>query len=50
MRFDPDDVGTQQGLNPALMYQGDVTLQRIVNAIKTSPSWTDGRNAIVIVG
>jgi hypothetical protein len=47
--FDPNDVGTQQGLNPALMYQGDVTLQRIVGAIKASPSWTDGRNAIVIV-
>jgi len=46
---DPNDVGTQQGLNPALMYQGDVTLQRIVGAIKASPSWTDGRNAIVIV-
>jgi hypothetical protein len=26
-----------------------VTLQRIVGAIKASPSWTDGRNAIVIV-
>jgi hypothetical protein len=46
---DPNDVGTLQGLNPALMYQGDVTLQRIVGAIKASPSWTDGRNAIVIV-
>jgi phosphatidylinositol-3-phosphatase len=31
------------------MYQGDATLQRIVGAIKASPSWTDGRNAIVIV-
>jgi hypothetical protein len=47
--FDPNDVGTLQGLNPALMYQGDVTLQRIVGAIKASPSWTEGRNAIVIV-
>jgi phosphatidylinositol-3-phosphatase len=46
---DPNDVGTQKGLNPALMYQGDVTLQRIVGGIKASPSWTDGRNAIVIV-
>jgi hypothetical protein len=46
---DPNDVGTQKGLNPALMYQGDVTLQRIVGAIKASPSWADGRNAIVIV-
>ncbi|HLG83731.1 MAG TPA: alkaline phosphatase family protein [Bradyrhizobium sp.] len=46
---DPSDVGTQKGLNPALMYQGDVTLQRIVGAIKASPVWKDGRNAIVIV-
>ncbi|CCE01303.1 Phosphoesterase precursor [Bradyrhizobium sp. STM 3809] len=47
--YDPNDVGTQTGLNPALMYQGDVTLERIVGAIKASPSWSDGRNAIVIV-
>ena len=47
--YDPSDVGTQKGLNPALMYQGDVTLQRIVGAIKASPSWNEGRNAIVIV-
>jgi hypothetical protein len=47
--FDPNDVGTQQGINPGLMYQGDVTLQRIVGAIKASPAWTEGRNAIVIV-
>lgn len=46
---DPSDVGTQKGLNPALMYQGDVTLERIVGAIKASPSWKEGRNAIVIV-
>jgi hypothetical protein len=47
--YDPADVGTQPGLNPALMYQGDVTLERIVGAIKASPAWHDGRNAIVIV-
>ncbi len=47
--YDASDVGTQQGLNPALMYQGDVALERIVGAIKASPSWNDGRNAIVIV-
>ena len=47
--FDPNDVGTQNGLNPALMYQGDATLQRIVGAIKASPTWNQGRNAIVIV-
>ena len=47
--YDPNDVGTVAGLNPALMYQGDLTLERLVRAIKTSPSWHDGRNAIVIV-
>jgi len=31
------------------MYQGDVTLQRIVGAIKASPAWGEGRNAIIIV-
>ena len=46
---DPNDVGSQKGLNPALMYQGDVTLERIVGAIKASPTWKEGRNAIVIV-
>jgi len=47
--FDPNDVGTLVGLNPALMYQGDVALERIVGAIKASPTWKQGRNAIVIV-
>lgn len=46
---DPNDVGTLQGLNPALMYQGDATLERLVLAIKSSPAWWTGRNAIVIV-
>ncbi|MBV8147165.1 MAG: phosphoesterase [Gammaproteobacteria bacterium] len=46
---DPNDVGTVQGLNPALMYQGDVALERIVTAIRSSPAWKEGRNAIVIV-
>jgi phosphatidylinositol-3-phosphatase len=47
--FDPSDVGNQAGLNPALIYLGDVTLQRIVTAIKASPAWSNGKNAIVIV-
>ncbi len=47
--YDPSDVGTLQGLNPALMYQGDAALERIVGAIKASPTWNEGRNAIVIV-
>jgi hypothetical protein len=47
--FDEDDNGTQSGLNQALIYQGDVTVNRIVTAIKGSPAWNRGNNAIVIV-
>jgi len=47
--FDPTDNGTQAGLNPALIIRGDVTVRRIVTAIKNSPVWHNGSNAIVIV-
>jgi hypothetical protein len=47
--FDPNDNGTQAGLNPALIYQGDVTVQRLVTAIHNSPAWQHGRNAIVLL-
>jgi phosphatidylinositol-3-phosphatase len=47
--FDPTDNGTQAGLNPALIYQGDVTVERLVNAIHQSPVWKGGRSAIVLV-
>ena len=47
--YDHEDNGTLTGLNPALMYQGDVALERIVGAIKQSPAWNRGTNAIVIV-
>jgi hypothetical protein len=52
--FDPgvtsgSTVGTQAGLNPGLIQQGDVTIQRLVESVKASPAWRDGRNAIVIV-
>lgn len=47
--FDPNDNGTQAGLNPALIYRGDVTVQRVVNAIHKSPVWREGRSAIVVV-
>jgi hypothetical protein len=47
--FDPNDNGTLVGLNPALMYIGDLTLRNIVNEIHKSPVWRDGRNAIVVV-
>jgi phosphatidylinositol-3-phosphatase len=47
--FDPNDNGTQQGLNPGLMYRGDVSLQTIVTAIHKSRVWDEGNTAIVIV-
>jgi hypothetical protein len=47
--YDPTDNGTLVGLNPALMYQGDETLQTLVTAIRKSDVWQRGNNAIVIV-
>jgi phosphatidylinositol-3-phosphatase len=41
--------GTQVGLNPGLSAQADVTMNKIVTAIKASPAWRDGHDAIVIV-
>jgi hypothetical protein len=47
--FDPTDNGQQAGLNPALIYRGDVAVQTIVEAIVASPVWDDGKNAIIVV-
>jgi hypothetical protein len=47
--FDPNDNGTQGGLNPALINLGDQVLQKIVSAIHASPAWKNGHNAIVVV-
>jgi phosphatidylinositol-3-phosphatase len=47
--FDPNDQGTLDGLNPALMYIGDLALRNIVKAIHKSPAWQNGRNAIVVL-
>jgi hypothetical protein len=41
--------GTQVGLNPGLIQQGDTTIEQLVTAIKQSPVWREGRTAIVIV-
>ena len=38
--FDPDDNGSQVGLNPGLIFRGDVAVKEIVNAIHASPVWT----------
>ena len=48
-QFDPNDNGTQVGLNPALMALGDQALQRIVSAIHASPAWKRGHNAIITI-
>jgi hypothetical protein len=47
--FDPSDDGTQAGLNPALIYLGDVTVKKLVGAIHASRSWQNGNSAIVLV-
>jgi phosphatidylinositol-3-phosphatase len=47
--YDADDNGTQTGLNPSLILQGDLSVQRIVTAIKASPVWWNSRSAIVIL-
>lgn len=47
--FDPGDNGTLVGLNPALMYIGDLTLRNLVKEIKDSKAWEKGRSAIVVV-
>jgi hypothetical protein len=47
--FDPNDNGTLAGLNPALMQRGDITLKEIITAIKASPAWKQGNNAVVVV-
>lgn len=47
--YDPTSDGTQAGLNPALIYRGDVTVKRLVNAIHKSPVWESGKNAIVVL-
>jgi phosphatidylinositol-3-phosphatase len=41
--------GTQVGLNPGLIQQGDTTIERLVKAIHASPAWERGRSAIVII-
>lgn len=47
--FDPSSTGTQAGLNPALIYQGDRTIATLVGAIHASPAWSCGHNAIVLL-
>ncbi len=47
--YDPTSDGSQAGLNPALIYQGDVAVKRLVQSIKASPAWQEGENAIIVM-
>jgi len=47
--YDPQDNGTQEGLNPALLQRGDITVHRLVQSIKSSKGWKNGKNAIVVL-
>ena len=47
--FDADDNGTQTGLNPTLILEGDLEVQRIVTTIKASKVWSHKKSAIVIL-
>ena len=47
--YDPNDDGTQAGLNPALILVGDQTVKKLVSAIHRSPAWKRGHNAIVVL-
>ena len=40
--FDPSDDGSLAGLNPGLIFVGDLSLRNIVNAIHKSPAWREG--------
>jgi hypothetical protein len=47
--YDPSDNSTQSGLNEALILRGDISVQRIMSAIKSSQAWREGNNAIVVM-
>ncbi len=47
--YDPLSDGSQAGLNPALIIRGDQTVKTLVAAIKSSPVWSRGHNAIVVL-
>lgn len=47
--YDPGGDGSQAGMNPALMIRADQTVQKLVGAIKASPAWHHGKDAIVLV-
>ena len=48
-QYDPNNDGTQAGLNPALIQASDVTVQKLVTAIHGSRIWRERRAAIVVI-
>jgi hypothetical protein len=47
--FDARRDGSQAALNPALIQRSDITLRDLIDAIKSSPAWHHGSDAIVVV-
>lgn len=47
--YDPVSNGSQSTVNPALIQRGDVEVRKLVSAIKKSPAWREGHNAIVVL-
>lgn len=47
--YNPVANGQQNGVNPGLIQRGDITVKTLVTAIKASPVWSKGNNAIVIL-
>jgi hypothetical protein len=46
--YDPNDIGSQAGLNPGLIYEGDLVVETLVNTIHQSRAWHEGRNVIIV--
>jgi hypothetical protein len=47
--YGPVSNGSQSSVNPALIQRGDVAIRKLVTAIKSSPAWSEGHNAIVVL-
>jgi hypothetical protein len=47
--YNPVANGQQSGVNPGLIQRGDITVKNLVTAIKASPAWSEGNNAIVLL-
>ncbi len=47
--YNPIANGLQSGMNPALVQQGDQTVEKLITAIKSSSAWKEGKTAIVVL-